>query len=189
VAVATGVVVCQPCIDFGVTEQRTHDYKRHGTTNLFAALNVATGTVPAGCYPQRSGAEFLAFLRKAVKPAPARRSTSCWTICPLTTHPTCEPGWTLTPTSRSLHPRVGSSWMNQIGIWFGIITRQAIRRGTFVSVNHLIDRIRTYVQRWNADALNPSYGPPPPTRSSPPRPTSRSSSTTTRSNANRITRH
>jgi hypothetical protein len=42
--------------------------------------------------------------------------------------------------------------MNQIEIWFGIITRQAIRRGTFVSVNHLIQRIRTYVQHWNASA-------------------------------------
>ena len=55
-------------IDFGVTEKRTHDYVRHGTTNLFAALNVATGTWSADCYPHRTGAEFLAFLRKAVKP-------------------------------------------------------------------------------------------------------------------------
>jgi hypothetical protein len=54
-------------IDFGVTEKRTH-YKRHGTTNLFTALDVATGTVVADCQPKRTGAEFLAFLRKAVKP-------------------------------------------------------------------------------------------------------------------------
>ncbi len=55
-------------LDFGLTEKRTHDYRRHGTTNLFAALDVATGLVTADCHPRRTGAEFLAFLRKAVKP-------------------------------------------------------------------------------------------------------------------------
>lgn len=55
-------------IDFGLTEKRTHDYKRHGTTNLFAALNTATGEVTADCYPRRTGVEFLDFIRKAVKP-------------------------------------------------------------------------------------------------------------------------
>src|SRR6266498_403227 len=55
-------------VDFGLTEKRTHDYKRHGTTNLFAALNTATGEVLADCYPRRTGADFLAFIKKAVKP-------------------------------------------------------------------------------------------------------------------------
>src|SRR6478672_11149294 len=55
-------------LDFGVTEKRTHDYRRHGTTNLFAALNTSTGHVTADCYPQRAGEDFLRFLRKAVRP-------------------------------------------------------------------------------------------------------------------------
>jgi transposase len=55
-------------IDFGLTEKRTHDYVRHGTTNLFAALNVATGEVFGECRPTRDGANFLAFLKRAVKP-------------------------------------------------------------------------------------------------------------------------
>jgi adenine deaminase len=57
-------------VDFGLAEKHTHDYVRHGTTNLFAALQVATGQVVAGCYPRRSGAEFLAFIKKAVRCSP-----------------------------------------------------------------------------------------------------------------------
>ena len=55
-------------ITFDATEKRTHDYVRHGTTNLFAALNVGNGQVYGECKPTRNGADFLAFLRKAVKP-------------------------------------------------------------------------------------------------------------------------
>jgi transposase len=66
-------------IDFGLTEKRTHDYRRHGTTNLFAALDVATGQVVADCYPRRTGAEFLAFLKKAVKLHAGKDIPSCWT--------------------------------------------------------------------------------------------------------------
>jgi transposase len=139
-------------VDFGVTEKRTHDYKRHGTTNLFAALNVATGTVVADCYPQRTGAEFLAFLRKAVKP---HRGKEIHVVLDnLSTHDTPEiQAWLAANPNVTFHfTPVGSSWMNQIEIWFGIITRQAIRRGTFASVAALIARIRTYVQHWNATA-------------------------------------
>ena len=55
-------------IEFDASEKRTHDYVRHGTTNLFAALNVSTGEVFGECTPTRNGADFLAFLKKAVKP-------------------------------------------------------------------------------------------------------------------------
>jgi transposase len=139
-------------IDFGVTEQRTHDYKRHGTTNLFAALNVSTGTVLADCYPQRTAAQFLTFLRKAVKPHAGKEIHVV--LDNLSTHDTPEVrAWLEANPNVTFHfTPVGSSWLNQIESWFGIITRQAIRRGTFVSVNHLIDRIRTYVQHWNAEA-------------------------------------
>jgi transposase len=139
-------------LDFGVTEKRTHDYKRHGTTNLFAALDVVTGTVVADCYPQRTGADFLAFLRKAVKPHASKEIHVV--LDNLSTHDTPEVrAWLAANPNVTFHfTPVGSSWMNQIEIWFGIITRQAIRRGTFVSVNHLIQRIRAYVKHWNADA-------------------------------------
>jgi transposase len=55
-------------IDFGLSEKRTHDYQRHGTTNLFAALNTGTGEVFADCHPRRTAVEFLAFVKRAVKP-------------------------------------------------------------------------------------------------------------------------
>lgn len=139
-------------LDFGVTEQRTHDYRRHGITNLFAALDVASGRVTADCYPERTGARFVAFLRKAVKPHAGKEIHVV--LDNLSTHDTPEVrAWlAANPNVRFHFTPVGSSWLNMIEIWFGIITRQSIRRGTFTSVNALIVRIRDYVQHWNADA-------------------------------------
>jgi transposase len=139
-------------IEFGLTEKRTHDYKRHGTTNLFAALDVATGQVIADCYPRRTGAAFLAFIRKAVKAHAGKQIHVV--LDNLSTHDTPDvQAWLARNPNVTFHfTPVGSSWINQIETWFGIITKQAIRRGTFTSVNALINRIRAYVERWNADA-------------------------------------
>jgi transposase len=139
-------------LDFGVTEQRTHDYKRHGITNLFAALDVATGQVTADCYPERTGARFLAFLRKAVKPHAGKEIHVV--LDNLSTHDTPDVRtWLAANPNVTFHfTPVGSSWLNMIEIWFGIITRQSIRRGTFTSVNALIVRIRDCVEHWNTDA-------------------------------------
>jgi transposase len=136
-------------IEFDATEQRTHDYVRHGTTNLFAALNVGTGEVIGDCVPARNGPAFLAFLNKAVAPHAGREIHVV--LDNLSTH--------TTPDVRSWldsHPNVhfhftptGSSWLNQIETWFGIITRQAIRRGTFASVQVLTRTIRDYIASWN----------------------------------------
>jgi transposase len=139
-------------IDFGLTEKRTHDYKRHGTTNLFAALEVATGTVTADCYPRRTGAAFLAFIRKAVKPYAGKQVHVV--LDNLSTHDTPDvQAWLASNPNVTFHfTPVGSSWINQIETWFGIITKQAIRRGTFTSVTALIARIRAYIEHWNTDA-------------------------------------
>jgi transposase len=139
-------------VDFGLTEKRTHDHKRHGTTNLFAALNVGTGQVLAGCYPRRSGADFLAFIKKAVKPHAGKPIHVV--LDNLSTHDTPDvQAWLTRNPNVTFHfTPVGSSWINQIETWFGIITKQAIRRGTFTSVNALIHRIRRYVEHWNTDA-------------------------------------
>jgi len=139
-------------IDFGVTEKRTHDYKRHGTTNLFAALNIATGEVFGECKPTRDGADFLAFLRKAVKPHADKDIHVV--LDNLSTHTTPEVmAWRERNPHVTMHfTPVGSSWINQIEIWFGIITRQAIRRGTFSSVTVLIKQIRDYITHWNTNA-------------------------------------
>ena len=148
-----------------MTEKRTHDYVRHGTTNLFAALNVTTGEVFGQCPPTRDGADFLTFLRQAVTPHAARTSTSSWTTSPPTT-PEVR-AWLAQNPQVSFHfTPIGSSWINQIEIWFGIITRQSIRRGTFASVTVLIKTIRDYITHWNSNS-DPSSGQPRPTRSSP----------------------
>ena len=174
-------------IAFDATEKRTHDYVRHGTTNLFAALNVGTGEVFGECKPTRNGANFLASSRRRSSRTPARRSTSCWTTCPPTPPRRSRRGWSENPHVHFHFTPVGSSWLNQIETWFGIITRQSIRRGTFTSVKVLIKQIRDYIDHWNTNP-NHSPGPPPPTRSSPrfssSKPTSRNSSTTTPSKAN-----
>ena len=139
-------------IAFGATEQRTADYVRHGTTNLFAALNVGTGEVFGHCAPTRDGAEFLAFLKKAV--APHADKEIHIVLDNLSTHGTDDvKSWLEKNPNVTFHfTPVGSSWINQIETWFGNITKQAIRRGTFTSVSALIHRIRTYIEQWNTDA-------------------------------------
>lgn len=136
-------------IEFDASEKRTHDYVRHGTTNLFAALNVTTGEVFGECKPSRNGADFLAFLRKAVKPYV---DTEIHIVLDnLSTHTTPDVmAWLEQNPRVHFHfTPVGSSWINQIETWFGIITRQSIRRGTFTSVTVLIKQIRDYINHWN----------------------------------------
>lgn len=139
-------------MDFGVTEKRTHDYIRHGTTNLFAALEVATGRVFGECKPTRTGADFVAFLDKAVK---AHRGKEIHVVLDnLSTHGTPEvQQWLAAHPAVEFHfTPIGSSWMNMIETWFAIITRQSIRRGTFNSVKMLVKQIRDYIEHWNTDA-------------------------------------
>ena len=138
-------------IEFDASEKRTHDYVRHGTTNLFAALNVGTGEVFGECKPTRDGKDFLAFLNKAVKP---HASQDIHVVLDnLSTHTTPEVLTWLADNPRvHFHfTPVGSSWINQIETWFGIITRQSIRRGTFTSVKVLTKQIRDYITHWNTD--------------------------------------
>jgi transposase len=139
-------------IEFDMTEKRTHDYRRHGTTNLFAALNVGTGEVFGECTPTRNGANFLAFLKKAVAPHAGKQIHVV--LDNLSTHTTPEvQAWLKKNPHVHFHcTPVGSSWLNQIETWFGIITRQSIRRGTFTSVKVLITQIRDYITHWNAHA-------------------------------------
>jgi Transposase and inactivated derivatives len=139
-------------IAFGATEKRTHDHVRHGTTNLFAALNVGTGQVYGECAPTRNGADFLAFLKKAVKPHAG--ADIHVVLDNLSTHTTPDvAAWLEANPHVQFHfTPVGSSWINQIEIWFGIITRQSIRRGTFTSVTVLVKQIRDYIAHWNAHA-------------------------------------
>jgi transposase len=137
---------------FDATEKRTHDYVRHGTINLFAALNVGTGDVFGECKPTRNGDDFLAFLKKAVKPHQGKEINVV--LDNLSTHTTPDvQAWLKKNPNVTFHfTPTGSSWINQIETWFGIITKQSIRRGTFSSVRVLIKQIRDYIAHWNSDA-------------------------------------
>ena len=138
-------------LDCGKVEKKTHDYIRHGTTNLFAALNVVTGEVFGECCPTRNGQDFLKFLKKAVQPHAGKEIRIV--LDNLSTHTTPDVlAWLEKNPNVTFHfTPVGSSWLNQIETWFGIITRQAIRRGTFTSVRALIAQIADYINSWNAN--------------------------------------
>jgi transposase len=138
-------------MDFGKTEKRTHDYRRHGVTNLFAALNVGTGEVHGKCYDSKTGADFLSFLKRAIGQYPGREIHVI--VDNLSAHGTPEVrAWLTAHPNVTFHfTPVGSSWINQIETFFGVITRQAIRRGTFTSVRALIKTIDDYIAHWNTD--------------------------------------
>lgn len=140
-------------IDFGKTAKRTHDYVRCGTTNLFAAFNVKTGQVMAECFSRRRIPEFLRFMDRVVARYPEDQKLHV-VMDNLSTHSGKEVDKWLArhPNVKFHYTPVGSSWLNQVEGWFGIITRQAIRRGTFTSLSQLVRRISDYVQNWNEDA-------------------------------------
>jgi transposase len=133
----------------GLPEKATHDYVRHGTTTLFAALEVATGKVTDACYPRHRHEEFLRFLKKVARAYP--RVPLHIVADNYATHKQPDvQAWLAKNPRITLHftPTSGS-WLNMVEIFFGIITRQAIRRGTFTSVKDLITAIETFIDGWN----------------------------------------
>jgi transposase len=141
----------------GRIERRSHDYYRHGTSTLFAALDIATGQVTAALKKRHRHQEFLAFLRQIERTyrdvvdesgepvelhlvmdnyaAHKHANVRAW----LAQHPRFVVHFT--PTH--------ASWMNLVEVWFGIVERQAIRRGVFKSVRDLNAKIRTFIDGWN----------------------------------------
>ena len=133
----------------GLPERATHDYVRHGTTTLFAALEIATGKVTDACYPRHRSDEFLRFLKQVAKSYPRVKLHLVVDNYATHKHPTVQ-GWLANNPRITMHftPTSGS-WLNMVEIFFGIITRQAIRRGTFTSVKDLTAAIQTYIDGWN----------------------------------------
>jgi transposase len=133
----------------GLPEKATHDYVRHGTTTLFAALDVATGKVTDACYPRHRHEEFLRFLRQVARAYPRKQLHIVVDNYATHKHPDVQ-AWLKKNPRITLHftPTSGS-WLNMVEIFFGIITRQAIRRGTFTSVKDLITKIEAFIDGWN----------------------------------------
>src|SRR5918997_1282230 len=136
----------------GQAERRTHDYTRHGTTSLFAALDVATGAVIGRCYPKHRSSEFRKFLDQVEAAVPvgldvhlvmdnyATRKTK-----PIRDWLAKRPRWHVhfTPT--------GASWINQVERFFALLTERQLRRGVHRSTAHLEADIRAFIDAHNAD--------------------------------------
>src|SRR3954452_4165880 len=133
----------------GLPEKATHDYVRHGTTTLFAALEVATGKVTDACHPRHTHAEFLAFLKQVAKAYPRVPLHVVADNYAPHTHPAVQAWLAKHPRVRMHFTPTSGSWLNLVEVFFGIITRQAIRRGTFTSVKDLIGAIETFIDAWN----------------------------------------
>ncbi len=137
----------------GHAEQRTHDYVRHGTTTLFAALEIATGKVTGICKDRHRHQEFLAFLKHVARAYPDRGDgvELHLVMDNYATHKRVEVrDWlAANPRIHAHFTPTSGSWLNLVEVWFGIIERQAIRRGTFTSVRDLMIKIRAFITGWN----------------------------------------
>lgn len=136
----------------GHAEQRTHDYVRNGTTTLFAALEVATGRVTGQCKQRHRHTEFLAFLKHVARTYPDQELHLI--MDNYATHKK-EPVRKWLAQNPRIHVHftpTSGSWLNLVEVWFGMIERQAIRRGVFPSVRDLVAKIRDFITGWNQRA-------------------------------------
>jgi len=131
---------------------RTHDYVRHGTTTLFAALNVLDGKVVGQCLPRHRHHEFLKFLRHWDREFPAPQHLHLIADNYAThKHPRVK-RWLEKHSRFVLHfTPTSASWTNLVERWFRELTDKAIRRGSFVSVPDLVTSIETYLQKYNTE--------------------------------------
>jgi len=133
----------------GLPEKATHDYVRHGTTSLFAALEVATGKVTDACYDRHTNVEFLDFLKLVAKAYPRVKLHVVADNYATHKHPKVQAWLDRNPRVTMHFTPTSGSWLNLVEVFFGIITRQAIRRGTFTSVKDLVAAIETFIDGWN----------------------------------------
>ncbi len=132
----------------------THDYKRNGTTDLFAALNIATGEVITECRQRHTAVDVLAFFKK-IDRSVSRRLDVHVVLDNLSAHMAPEVGeWLADPRRARWHLHftpTSSSWLNLIERWFAELTERRLRRGTFTSVGDLVEAITDWAVHWNQD--------------------------------------
>jgi putative transposase len=142
----------QPMLPMGLgyAEGVTHDYVRHGTTTLFAALDVANGDVITQCKQRHRHQEFLQFLKQIEHNVPQKLDVHLIVDNYATHKHESIKRWLALHKRWHVHfTPTYSSWLNQVEIWFNLITQRAIRRGTFSSVKELIVKIEHYVKEYN----------------------------------------
>lgn len=136
----------------GKAQRMTHDYKRNGTTSLYAALEIGSGEVTGACYPRHRHQEFLAFLNRLVRAYPGRPLHVV--LDNSSTHSTPEvKRWLARHKRVHFHfTPTSASWMNMVEIWFSILTSQQVRRGVYHDVPELIAAIEFYIEGYNQRA-------------------------------------
>ena len=138
----------------GLPERQTHDYKRHGTTTLFAAFNILNGKVVGRCLPRHRGQEFVRFLGELEKEVPSELDVHLIVDNYSTHKGAAVQRWLKPAKRRRFHVHftpTSSSWLNQVERWFGLLTQRMIRRGTFRSVAELERAIYQWLANWNEE--------------------------------------
>src|SRR5438874_8753041 len=140
-------------LGLGYVEGLTHDYTRHGTTTLFAALDIKTGAIFAQCKRRHRHQEFLAFLKDLEANVPSELAVHL-ILDNYGTHKHHKvKAWLARHPRFHLHfTPTYASWLNQVERWFALITQRAIRRGSFRRVRELVDRIERFVKSYNETA-------------------------------------
>jgi transposase len=136
----------------GLPERQTHDYKRHGTTTLFAAFNILNGKVIGSCLPRHRAKEFVKFLRQLEKEVPPDQEVHLIMDNYSTHKSAAVQRWLKPKQRRRFHfhfTPTSSSWLNQVERFFGLITDRMIRRGTFLCVEELERAIYQWLADWN----------------------------------------
>ena len=133
----------------GQVERRTHDYVRHGTATLFAAFDIATGTVTGRTYSRHRHEEFLRFLKVIAARYPRVEIHLVLDNYRTHKHPVVRE-WLADNQRFHLHfTPTSASWMNQVETWFSILHRKAIQRGVFRSVRALVATIQQFIAEWD----------------------------------------
>ncbi len=133
----------------GLAERRSHDYIRHGTSTLFAALEVATGKVTAAVKPRHRHQEFLGFLKQVARAYPEGELHLVMDNYAAHKHAEVKRWLAANPRIICHFTPTHASWMNLVEVWFSMIERQAIHRGSFTSVKELNAKIRAFINGWN----------------------------------------
>jgi transposase len=136
----------------GLPERQTHDYKRHGTTTLFAAFNILNGKVIGSCLPRHRAKEFIKFLNHLESEVPPDQEVHLILDNYCTHQSAAVQRWLKPIKRRRFHfhfTPTSSSWLNQVERLFGLITDKMIRRGTFLAVDELEQAIYRWLAHWN----------------------------------------
>ena len=130
----------------------SHHYKRHGTTTLFAALEVTTGLIRAGHYNRRRRREFLDFMNSVVSQYPPKQELHV-ILDNLNTHKPKHDQWLARHKNVHFHfTPTRASWLNQLEVWFSILTRRVLRNGSYTSPRQVRQAINRFLEAYNQDA-------------------------------------